>query len=90
VGRTDEHWTFRILLRICEPTGSVRDIRGMTAATATRTATKEPERQSTQVPWPVRKSGDDSNRDSNVTTHRATIAHDDTRDREALTHRPVP
>jgi hypothetical protein len=80
-------WTTCPLLRIrCSPTGSVRDIRGMTVATATRTAAKEPERRSTQMPWQVRKSGDDSNRDSNVTTHRATVAHDDTRDREALTH----
>ena len=38
----------------------------------------------------VRKSGDDSNRDSNVTTHRATAADDGTRNREAPTHRPVP
>jgi hypothetical protein len=38
----------------------------------------------------VRKSGDDSNRDSNVTTHRAIVADDDDRDREGLTHRPVP
>jgi hypothetical protein len=32
----------------------------------------------------------DSSGDSNTTAHRATAAHDDTRDRTALDQRPVP